>query len=36
MTHRRNIASKLEIHSAAGLTVYALMSNLITLDELSE
>lgn len=36
MTHRRNIAAKLEIHSAAGLTVYALMSNLITLDELSE
>lgn len=36
MTHRRNIASKLEIHSAAGLTVYALMSNLITLDELSD
>lgn len=36
MTHRRNIAAKLEIHSAAGLTVYALMSNLITLEELSE
>lgn len=36
MTHRRNIAAKLEIHSAAGLTVYALMSNLISLDELSE
>lgn len=36
MTHRRNIAAKLEIHSPAGLTVYALMSNLITLDELSE
>lgn len=36
MTHRRNIASKLEIHSAAGLTVYALMSNLITLEEIGE
>lgn len=36
MTHRRNIAAKLEIHSAAGLTVYALMSNLISLDELSD
>lgn len=36
MTHRRNIAAKLEIHSPAGLTVYALMSNLITLEELSE
>ncbi|MDE6317885.1 MAG: LuxR C-terminal-related transcriptional regulator [Muribaculaceae bacterium] len=35
MTHRRNIAAKLQIHSPAGLTVYALMSNLITLDELS-
>lgn len=36
MTHRRNIAAKLKIHSAAGLTVYALMGNLITLDELSK
>lgn len=36
MTHRRNIAAKLQIHSAAGLTVYALMSNLITLEELSD
>ncbi len=33
MTHRRNIASKLQIHSAAGLTIYAIVSKLVTLDD---
>lgn len=33
MTHRRNIAAKLQIHSAAGLTIYALASKLVSLDE---
>src|SRR3712207_1925895 len=33
VTHRRNIASKLDIHSPSGLTVYALMNNLISMDE---
>ncbi|MCM1111571.1 MAG: LuxR C-terminal-related transcriptional regulator [Clostridium sp.] len=33
MTHRRNIAAKLQIHSTAGLTIYALVSNLVTLEE---
>lgn len=28
-THRRNIASKLQIHSPAGLTIYAIVNNLI-------
>lgn len=29
MTHRRNITRKLEIHSVAGLTIYAIANNLI-------
>lgn len=33
MTHRRNIASKLRIHSSAGLTIYAIVSKLVSLDE---
>lgn len=33
MTHRRNIASKLQIHSAAGLTIYAIVSKLVKLDD---
>ena len=35
MTHRRNITSKLQIHSAAGLTIYAIVSKLVRLDEIS-
>lgn len=34
MTHRRNIASKLQIHSAAGLTIYAIVSKLVSIDEI--
>ena len=34
MTHRRNIASKLHIHTPAGLTIYAIVSNLVKLDEI--
>lgn len=34
MTHRRNIAQKLQIHSAAGLTIYAIVSKLVRLDEI--
>jgi DNA-binding NarL/FixJ family response regulator len=33
-THRRNISSKLDIHTVSGLTVYAISKNLIRLDEL--
>ena len=33
MTHRRNISRKLEIHSPAGLTIYAIVNGLINLDE---
>ena len=34
MTHRRNIASKLQIHSPAGLTIYAIVKKLVRLDEI--
>jgi DNA-binding NarL/FixJ family response regulator len=33
-THRRNIASKLDIHSTSGLTIYAISNKLVKLDEL--
>lgn len=35
ITHRRNIASKLDIHSTAGLTIYAIVNNLVDLNEIS-
>lgn len=34
MTHRRNIARKLEIHSATGLTIYAIVNGLVDLSEI--
>ena len=33
MTHRRNIARKTQIHSSAGLTIFAIVNNLVNLDE---
>jgi DNA-binding NarL/FixJ family response regulator len=36
ISHRRNIARKLEIHSTAGLTVYAIMNKLIGIDEIKQ
>lgn len=33
-THRRNISQKLQIHSPAGLTIYAVVNGLINIDEL--
>ena len=36
ITHRRNIASKLQIHSAAGLTIYAIVNKLVELSEISD
>lgn len=33
ITHRRNIARKLQIHSPAGLTIYAIVNNLIDIKE---
>ncbi len=32
ITHRRNIAHKLQIHSQAGLTIYAIVNNLIDIN----
>lgn len=34
ITHRRNIAAKLQIHSAAGLTIYAIVNKLVELNEI--
>ena len=36
ITHRRNIAKKLQIHSAAGLTIYAIVNKLVELDEIEK
>lgn len=33
VTHRKNIARKLQIHSAAGLTIYAIVNKLVELGE---
>lgn len=33
ITHRRNIARKLQIHSIAGLTIYAIVNKLVELDK---
>jgi DNA-binding NarL/FixJ family response regulator len=34
VTHRRNIARKLQIHSASGLTVYAIVNKLVELSDI--
>lgn len=34
ITHRRNIARKLQVHSASGLTVYAIVNKLIELNDI--
>lgn len=36
ISHRRNIARKLEIHSTAGLTIYAIVNKLVRLEELNK
>jgi DNA-binding NarL/FixJ family response regulator len=36
ISHRRNIAAKLQIHSTAGLTIYAIVNKLVKLDEIRE
>lgn len=33
VTHRRNIARKLQIHSPAGLTIYAIVNNLVDISD---
>jgi regulator of cell morphogenesis and NO signaling len=32
ITHRRNIARKLQIHSPAGLTIYAIVNGLVDIS----
>lgn len=34
-THRRNIARKLSIHTSAGITIYAIVNKLVTLEEVN-
>lgn len=34
VTHRRNIAKKLQIHSASGLTIYAIVNKLVVLGDI--
>lgn len=34
VTHRRNIVRKLQVHSASGLTVYAIVNKLVELNEI--
>jgi regulator of cell morphogenesis and NO signaling len=36
MSHRKNIARKLNIHSTAGLTIYAIVNGIVELDKLSD
>jgi DNA-binding NarL/FixJ family response regulator len=36
ITHRRNIANKLQIHSPAGLTIYAIVNKLVELDDVKD
>ena len=36
LTHRRNIARKLQIHSPAGLTIYAIVNNLIDISSVKQ
>ena len=35
ITHRRNISRKLQIHSVAGLTIYAIVNKLVELNEIN-
>ena len=36
ITHRRNIARKLQIHSPAGLTIYAIVNKLVELHDIKD
>lgn len=36
ITHRRNIAAKLQIHSPSGLTIYAIVNRLVELNQIKE
>ena len=36
ITHRRNVCRKLQIHSVAGLTIYAIVNKLVTIDDVRD
>lgn len=36
LTHRKNVAKKLQIHSAAGLTIYAIVNKLVELKDIKD
>lgn len=36
LTHRKNIARKLQIHSPAGLTIYAIVNKLVKLEDIKD
>lgn len=36
LTHRKNIARKLNIHSVAGLTIYAIVNGIVNIDEVKQ
>ncbi|MDR0413646.1 MAG: LuxR C-terminal-related transcriptional regulator [Dysgonamonadaceae bacterium] len=36
ISHRRNISSKLQIHSTAGLTIYAIVNKLVELSDINK
>ena len=36
ITHRRNIARKIQIHSASGLTIYAIVNKLVELGDIKQ
>ena len=36
ITHRRNISRKLQIHSASGLTIYAIVNKLVELSDIKQ
>ncbi len=36
ITHRKNITKKLQIHSASGLTIYAIVNKLVELDDVKD
>ena len=35
-THRRNISNKLQIHTAAGLIIYAIANKLVNIEEIQK
>ena len=36
ITHRRNIAKKLQIHSSAGLAIYAIANKIVELQDIKD